>query len=125
MIGIERDAHAGLDVQAHGVHADRLGERGPQPRRDLTGGGRVPHGREQHRELVATQPGHHVARPHAVHEPVRHHAEQPVTDRMPEGVVDLLEAVQVEQQQADVAAVRGGHVDWEAPARSGAQGTCG
>ncbi len=71
--------------------------------RHLAGRAAGPGGGQQHRELVAAQPRHQVAGTHAVREAVRDDLEDPVPDRMPECVVDHLEAVQVEQQESDPA----------------------
>jgi hypothetical protein len=100
VVGVQRDADGGVEVEGHPLQADRLGERHPEPGGHLAGRGGVPDRRQQHRELVTAQPGHHVARPYAVDQAVRDDLQQPVADRVAEGVVDLLEPVEVEQEQA-------------------------
>src|SRR5690606_14561991 len=79
---------------------------GGEPGGDLARGGLVPDGRQQHRELVAAEPRDEVAGADAVGEAVRDELEEPVPDRVPEGVVDLLEAVQVEEEQPGAVARR-------------------
>jgi hypothetical protein len=61
----------------------------------------VPDGRQEHGELVSAEAGDHVSRPHAVAEPVGDELKEPVADRVAQRVVDLLEPVEVEEQQAD------------------------
>ena len=102
---IHGDADADLDDEGHALEPDRLGDRGPQPGRHLAGCGGLLDRRKQDGELVAAEPGHQVAGADAVREPVRHQPQQPVADRVAEGVVDLLEpAVEVEQQEPDLGA---------------------
>ena len=63
---------------------------------------------QQHGELVAAESRDQVTGPDAVRQPVRHQPQQPVADRVPERVVDFLQAaVEVEQQEADLGAVAG------------------
>ena len=102
VVGVHRDADARLDLERHAFQPDRLGHRGAQPGGDLAGRADLPDRRQQHGELVAAEPRDHVARPDAVRQPVRHQPQQPVADRVPQRVVDLLEPVQVEQQEADL-----------------------
>jgi hypothetical protein len=90
--------------RGHGLVAtefDRVGERGADP----VGDGRclrlVPHPVEQHRELVAPEPRHRVAGPDAVAQAVADGDEEPVPRRVAEGIVDQLEAVQVEEEDGD------------------------
>ena len=56
--------------------------------------------REQYGELVSPEPGHHpgAGATALVEEPLSGHAQQQVTGTVPEGVVDVLEVVEVEQQ---------------------------
>jgi len=64
----------------------------------------------QHRELVPAQPCHQTVRPDRLGQPRAKVAQQLVTVVMAEGVVDLLEAVEVEEHHAEllVSGVRGG-----------------
>ena len=64
---------------------------------------------QQDGELVATQPHHDVARPGDAGQPGPDESEEPVAGRVPEGVVDLLEVVEVDHEQGQglVAAPRG------------------
>jgi hypothetical protein len=54
---------------------------------------------DQHGELVAAQPGRHVARLQAAAQPLGHHPQDLVAGGVAEAVVDGLEVVQVQQQQ--------------------------
>ena len=59
---------------------------------------------QHHRELVAAQPGEQVRRlqlRQRAGEPVHHRPQQLVAGRVPEGVVDLLEVVEVDQRQRE------------------------
>ena len=53
---------------------------------------------EQHRELVAAEPGDRVGRPRALHQPLRGGLQQPVADVVAERVVHVLEVVEVDHQ---------------------------
>ena len=69
---------------------------------------------QQHHELVSADTGRHffevvaqgkgITRPEAVFEAARDLAQQTVAHRMPQGVVDLLEAVKVHEQDGKVVA---------------------
>ena len=58
-----------------------------------------------HRELVTTQARHRIGLAHDVDEVRGDRLEQRVAGRMPQGVVDLLEAVEVQEMQRDKLAV--------------------
>ena len=72
--------------------------------------------RQEHGELVATEPRHGVRLAHGLLEALGDLDEERVTARVPEGVVDLLEAVDVEQDEAD--RVAGARRDRRPPARA-------
>ena len=61
------------------------------------------------RELVAAQPGHRVAAPQHLAQARPHLAQQQVAGVVAERVVDLLEAVEVDQQQRGLLALAAGH----------------
>ena len=52
----------------------------------------------EHGELVAAEAGRHVAGSHRAAEGLRDRDQHGIADRVPVGVVDLLEAVEVEEQ---------------------------
>jgi len=104
VVRVQRDADAGLDLERDPAQPDRLGQRGAQPDGHLPGHALVGRRGQQHGELVTAQPGDQIAGPHAVGQPVRHHPQQGIADRMPQRVVDLLEPVEVEQQEPGPAA---------------------
>src|SRR5215211_729760 len=96
---IERDSYADRYAQFVVPQFVGFGERLDDPARDP---GSVPHHahvREQHDELVARQPGDRVCLPHTARQPIRHLSEQQIADVVSQGVVDALEAVQVEKQE--------------------------
>ena len=85
-------------------------ERRPQGVRDPPGDidGRPPHRRlEQDGELVAAESGDRVAGPDRLPQPLGHLDEQEVAGRVTEKVVDLLEAVEVEEEDRDAVATDG------------------
>ena len=67
--------------------------------------------RQQERELVATEPRHQVGRAQPVVEECRHLDQEVVADPVAEGVVDVLEVVQVEHQQGAARSVADTVVD--------------
>ena len=69
-------------------------------------GRRVVRALEQDGELVAAEPGDGVARPDRLPQALGHLHEQEITRRMAEEVVDLLEAVEVEEEDRDAVATR-------------------
>ena len=101
----QRDAHAcpevaGLPVEHERPPADRVHD----ARRERVGRGRLVGAELQDRELVAAQAGNHVAVTQRRAKAVRHHAEDHVSRRVPEHVVDGLEAVQVQHQHRETPA---------------------
>ena len=74
--------------------------------------------RQQDGELVAAQPGDGVAVAQHRPQPRADLAEQLVAVGVPEGVVDLLEAVEVDEQQRDLAVGAGRRRPAPAPRRS-------
>ena len=61
-----------------------------------------------HRELVAAESGAEVALLQAGGEAVRDFAQQLVTRLVPEGVVDVLEPIEIDEQEAQLMAVVAG-----------------
>ena len=92
------DAHAAPDVQLAPVDLERLAQPFQHPVGHLDDVDVVAGVLDQHGELVAAEPGHGVAGPHAGVQALGHLDEQPVAGGVAEAVVDLLEAVQVEEQ---------------------------
>jgi hypothetical protein len=92
------DAHAAAHVQLAPIDHERPG----QPLQDALGHlgdvDVVAGVLDEHGELVAAEAGHGVAGPHARVEPLRDLDEEPVAGGVAEAVVDLLEAVQVEEE---------------------------
>ena len=98
---VERDADAGRDrhvasVEVHGFRQrmpDLLGDPGQLLRRADAF--------DDHRELVAAQPRDRIHLAQESLEALRHDLEHPVAGGVSEGIVDLLEAVEVEEHQPD------------------------
>ena len=55
-------------------------------------------------KLVAAQTRHHITVAHTILEAMRHFDQQFVTDMVPEGIIDALEAIQIDEQQGKAAA---------------------
>src|SRR5215216_3804908 len=96
---IERDPYADGYAQLVVLQLVRFGERLDDPARYPGGVLHLDDVRQQHDELVARQPGDRICLPHAAHQPIGHLLEYQVADVVPEGVVDELEAVQIEKQE--------------------------
>ena len=94
----ERDAHAGGHQQLVAVDQERQPEGFGHGGRDLLGLLERRDALEQHRELIAAEPGDRVGRPRALDEPLRSGLQQPVADVVPERVVHVLEVVEVDHQ---------------------------
>ena len=106
VLGRDGDADADVGGELVALDGDRLVQRLQQ----VAGGGDrlgLPGARQQHRELVAAEPRQGVLRPQRRGEPARRALQQQVAEVVAEGVVDVLEAVEVEQQQPDGALAAG------------------
>ena len=102
----EGDADAGRDGEGLAEPADGRADRRLDPGRDpgdLVGVGEV---LAQDHELVPTQSRHRVARSHDVRQPAGDLDQQRVAGRMPVGVIDRLETVQVAEQYGERAIAR-------------------
>jgi len=107
-VGIRRvrgepgDPDARLDVQRDPVVREGLGDRRAD---ELRGAGRPVRGaaREQHGELVAAEAGDEAPVAHRARDARADLRQQPVARRVAQRVVELLEAVEVEQQEGEPA----------------------
>ena len=104
MVWHQRHADAGRYLQALTVQVHRLRQQvaqvvsdGPYLRLHLVARAGQP--REQYHELVAAQARHRVIDPHARFQARGNHLQDRVTDGVPQGVVDVFEMVEVEEQQ--------------------------
>ncbi len=93
----ERHPDAGPDAHAHAVEHARIGQRLGEVVRDGDQVALVGH-RAVTGVLVSPQSGQYAAMTQAMLESLGHHAEQFVAGRVAQRVVDLLEAVEVDQQ---------------------------
>ena len=108
VVGRQGDADARAELDGDAADLERALERVEQPERELGRGAAVRQVAQQHGELVAAEPGQGVAAAQRLAQPGGHLPEQRVALVVAERVVDLLEAVEVDQQQADeLAAVAG------------------
>jgi hypothetical protein len=110
VLGVDRDPDAGIQVEGHPADAEGLVERRTELVGDRTGpvSGCA---RQQDRELVPAQPGNRVGSSEGPAQPLADLDEQLVAMVVAEGVVDVLEPVQVQQQQRRGAQVAVGGPD--------------
>ena len=104
MIRIESDPDAGIDVQAVLFQRERR-QQGSEDLLRRSFGARLIGVEQDAGELIAAEPGHRIARAHDALQSRFHLLQQQVAVGMAEGVVDLLEAVQIHQQKGDLGAV--------------------
>src|ERR1039457_4415754 len=102
----ERDSDAHAYVQARHRQHERVLDLGRQPLGDDGGVVRVGVG-EQDAEFVTAEASQYVSIPEHALQTRPQHLQYLVTYGMPEGVVDLLEMVEVQQQQGEVTGVIG------------------
>lgn len=105
---LRKNGNAGADPHRSDTAIDVEGSmhRGDQPFGDGAGLLQIVHGFLKHGEFVAAQPGKHVARAEHGREPPHGFGQHDVADGMSENVVHLLEAVEIETQDRDVALFR-------------------
>ena len=93
-----REAHAGGGDQGQLTHGQRLAEAGHDPLADPGGlGGVVEVAHHDHELVTAEAPGH-VAGAHERRQALRRHHQQAIADGVAEGVVHVLEVVEVEHE---------------------------
>ena len=107
MVGIEADADARRHLQLPGAKPQRRGERLRDPGRDALGALGIAL-RQQDDELVAAEPSQHVLRADLLAQALRELDQQLIAGSVAERVVDVLEMIDVEEGQRDVAAGRAG-----------------
>ena len=108
VLGIERDADARLQLHGHAAERERAAQGVLQAHRQLDHGAAVGYAVEQDRELVAAEPGERVAAAQDGLQAARDLDQQLVAVVVPERVVDLLEAIEVDQQhRAEPVAAQG------------------
>eukprot|EP01136_Pigoraptor_vietnamica_P033089 Opistho-1_new@95611 len=100
VVRVHRDADARGDAEAHALERERLPQHLEHAPRNGLGTARIGLV-QQHHELVATEPRHGVDLAQAGLQPLGHLDEHAVAEHVTERVVDLLEAVEVEEQQRE------------------------
>jgi hypothetical protein len=105
---IDGDADAGRYVDVVAIDTERLGEAGDQFFRQNGSVVGFVDIDLQHGEFIASKAGENVRVPQQGLKPLRDHLQQRIADRMSQGVVDILEVVQVEivQCEASISAAR-------------------
>ena len=101
VVRVDGDADAGTERDRVGADGRRRGERIEDLARDRRRVGSARDLRQQHDELVAAVPADRVGFAHHRRQPLGRQAQHLVADGVAEVVVDLLEAVEIEEQQAD------------------------
>ena len=110
VVGRDRDAGAGGDVQDMVLDRERLGEPLEHRLDDLAHDQRIAASGKDRDELVAAETAHLAAVAGDLHQPLSDLDQELVAGRMAERIVDVLEAVEIEQ----------GDRRWRAARRSGA-----
>ena len=98
VVGRDRDAGAAADVQDVVGDVERLRELREHRVDDLGDDARIAAVRDDHDEFVAAEPADLAAARGHAGEALRHLDQQPVAGRMTDGVIDVLEAVEIEQR---------------------------
>ena len=98
-------ADAGADHHLMALQVEGRGHGLDDASRQTRGPGHVLQAGLDHGELVAAQAGHGVAFAHAAAQPLGGHAQQGVAQRVAQGVVDGLEAVQVDEVDGQLITV--------------------
>ena len=91
------DADAGADFDPFAIDQVGLCDGLAQPIRQCCSRGRVAGPLLDHGELVTTEPGNYIASPCVLQQSLADDCQKFVADGMPVSVVDVLEAVQIEQ----------------------------
>ena len=102
MVGNDGNADAGTHVQVRHFESERVLELGRQPLRN-DGGPSCALPGQYDAELVAAEADQGVRRSESVAQPRPEHREDAVAHLVAERVVDLLEVVEIDQQQGEVA----------------------
>ncbi len=97
VVGEQRDPDARVDVQREGMQHERVVERLLDPRDELACRD-VVHVAQQETELVAAESGDRVGAAHAREQALAELVQQRVATLVAEGVVHVLESVEVHQQ---------------------------
>jgi hypothetical protein len=107
--------HADADAGGHPAFMPRDQYRLDRGRQDLARHGvhllDIAHLLDQHDEFVTAQAGHHVAGAHTTREARGHLHEQDVAGLVPEGVVDGLETIEIDEHQRELAFVAARRLD--------------
>ena len=105
------DADAAAELHQRGSQSQRLGECRQHLVADHAEVGDAGLALEQHDELVATEPCHEIRGAQHPAQPPRHLPQQLVAGRVPERVVDRLEAVEIDEAHRERQAVAPGARD--------------
>ncbi len=98
---LDDDAGRGVDGDQHTAHLSRKGQLRDQLSGPVNREGLAQHARHQHREFVTAQTPNQLVVELALAQPPGHQGEQFVTGGVAEGVVDLTQAADIEQNQRD------------------------
>ena len=101
--GRQRDADAGADHDLDAVHVIGFAQRVDQPQRKVVGVVGRNFASQHDRKFVAAESRHQIAAADIGAHPRGHHGQQPVAHRVTEGIVDVLEKIEVDAQHRDAA----------------------
>ena len=105
VIGVDRDSDGCLDLDREAAHEQGLRDLLAELVRERQRGRRIRELRGDDSELVAAEAGDRVAFSQRAVQTARNLAQEPIAAGMTEGVVDLLEAVEVEQHHGEARPV--------------------
>src|ERR1700756_4571945 len=100
MLRVQRDADARVDSQREALQRERLIERLADPGGDVDRGLRA-RSDQQHRELIAAKASDRVLASQRRSQPGSDLEQELVAGDMTEGVVDLLEAVEIQDEHRE------------------------
>ena len=123
VVGRHRDAHARVDLEHQLVHHERLAQGLQELLGDDRRRSRLAEEWQEHGELVASQTGHAVGVAQHGREARGDAPQEGIALVMAERVVDVLEAVEVDEDQADALRLRDAR--WRSRARRGRAGASG
>jgi len=101
VVGEQRDAEAGRQLEGHAVDHQRFAQALPHAFQQRFQFAFVVQAFADQHELVATEPGHVILRTQRALQPLRHFHQQTVADGMAVAIVDRLEVVQIQHAGGD------------------------
>lgn len=108
VFGIDGESDAGRAMNEMAVQLEGLVETALEANGNLVGISPAAEDGDEHDELVAANPGENIIAAQLEFHAMRHFLQVEVTDAMAVAVIDLLEAIEIEIDEAEDAFVAGG-----------------